>query len=162
MASQLLNEHSAPSYSTAADILSSSPVKESSSFSASFGLKGAIATALTSFSLVWLIHWSRTRSGPGFAGRKVVILCILLPLVLVVFYAFARRQWLKFLRYQSIHVASVFVTNAQAFDAAASASVLFIQEVELVSRGYRMLVPQSFFPQLFLLTVAVEAHHCLP
>jgi hypothetical protein len=56
------------------------------------------------------------------------------------FYAFARRQWLKLLRNQSIHAASVFVANAQAFDASASASVVFIQEVELVSRGYRMLV----------------------
>ena len=138
MASQLLNEHSAPSYSTAADILSSSPVKESSSFSASFGPNGAVATALTSFSLVWLIHWSRSRNGSGLDIRKVAVLIILLPLVVVVFYAFARRQWLKFLRYQSIQAASVFVINAQAFDAAASASVVFIQEVELVSRGYRM------------------------
>jgi len=138
VASQLLNEHSAPSYSTAADILSGSPVKESSSFSASFGLNGAVATALTSFSLVWLIHWSRSRNGSGLDIRKVVVLFILLPLVVVVFYAFARRQWLKFLRYQSIQAASVFVINAQAFDAAASASVVFIQEVELVSRGYRM------------------------
>lgn len=56
----------------------------------------------------------------------------------MVFYAFTRRQWLKYVRHQAVEAASILVTNAQSFDSAASASVVFIQEVELVSRGYRM------------------------
>lgn len=55
-------------------------------------------------------------------------------------YAFAKRQWLKYLRHQAVEGASELVGNAQTFDSAASASIVFIQEVELVSRGYRMYV----------------------
>jgi hypothetical protein len=60
--------------------------------------------------------------------------------VAIVFYAFAKRQWLKYLRHQAVEGASELVGNAQTFDSAASASIVFIQEVELVSRGYRMSV----------------------
>lgn len=58
----------------------------------------------------------------------------------VIFYASAKRQWLKYLRHQAVEGASELVGNAQSFDSAASASIVFIQEVELVSRGYRMYV----------------------
>ena len=54
------------------------------------------------------------------------------------FYAFAKRQWLKFLRHQAVEAASALVGNAQALDSVSSASVVLIQEVELVSRGYRL------------------------
>ncbi|KAL1970580.1 hypothetical protein VTN77DRAFT_4224 [Rasamsonia byssochlamydoides] len=141
VASQLLNEHNAPSYSSATDVLANAQVKEPPSFSATFGLQGAVVTAATSFSIVWLIHWGRSRNGPGLNPRRVVVLLILLPLIGVIFYAFARRQWLKFVRHQAVQAASLFIGNAQSFDSAASASVVFIQEVELVSRGYRISTP---------------------
>ena len=56
-------------------------------------------------------------------------------------YYYFRRQWLQFLRVQAIEGASSLTTNAQDFDAAASAGITLIQEVELVSRGYNMCVP---------------------
>jgi len=68
----------------------------------------------------------------------VGVLLVLLPVIGAVFYAFAKRQWLKYVRHQAVEAASVLIGNAQGFDSAASASVAFIQEVELVSRGYRM------------------------
>ncbi|KAL1987995.1 hypothetical protein VTN96DRAFT_1519 [Rasamsonia emersonii] len=141
VASQLLNEHNAPSYTSATDVLSNAQVKEPPSFSATFGPKGAIVTAATSFSIAWLIHWSRSRTGPGLNPRRAIVLLILLPLIGAIFYAFARRQWLKFVRHQAVQAASFFIGNAQSFDSAASASVMFIQEVELVSRGYRISTP---------------------
>lgn len=70
-----------------------------------------------------------------------MVLLVLVPVLGVFFYAFAKRQWLKYLRHQAVDVAATFIGNAQGFDSAASASVVFIQEVELVSRGYRMYVP---------------------
>ena len=70
--------------------------------------------------------------------KKVGLLLVLVPAVGVIFYAFAKRQWLKYLRHQAVEAAGTFIGNAQGFDSAASASVVFIQEVELVSRGYRM------------------------
>jgi hypothetical protein len=138
--SQLLNESNAPSYTAATGVLSNAPVTERESFSATFGLRGAMITATTSFTVAWLIHWSRSQDGSGLNPRRVLVLLILLPMVGIVFYAFAKRQWLKYVRHQAIEAATAFIGNAQGFDSAASASLVFIQEVELVSRGYRMLV----------------------
>lgn len=140
VASQLLNEHSAPSYTSAADVMSTWRPAEMPSQSANFGLQGAIVTGTTSFSIAWLLHWGRSRTGSGFNPRKVGVLIILVPLLGMAFFAFARRQWLKYLRHQAVQAAATLVSNAQGFDSAASASVVFIQEVELVSRGYRMYV----------------------
>ena len=53
-------------------------------------------------------------------------------------YAYSRRQRLHNLRVQAVEVASSFTSTAQNFDAAASAIMTLIQEVELVSRGYRV------------------------
>ncbi|GMF68911.1 unnamed protein product [Aspergillus oryzae] len=143
VASQLLNEHSAPSYASAADVLSSSRSADLPSISSTFGLQGAVVTASTSFSIAWLLHWSRPRTGSGLNPRKVGVLLVLVPVIGVLFYAFAKRQWLKYLRHQAVDAAGFFIGNAQGFDSAASASVVFIQEVELVSRGYRILEDQA-------------------
>jgi vezatin len=140
VASRLLDENNAPSYHSAAGVLTSAPIAEQAPFSTTFGLKGAAVTATTSFSIAWLIHWSRSPNGSGFCPYRIVALLVLLPAVGAIFYAFAKRQWLKYVRYQAIEAAAAFIGNAQGFDSAASASLVFIQEVELVSRGYRMSV----------------------
>jgi Mysoin-binding motif of peroxisomes len=118
--------------------LSNATVPELESFSAAFGLQGAIVTAAASFTVAWLIHWSRPHTGFGFSLRRALVLLILLPVVGIVFYAFAKRQWLKYVRHQAVEAAAAFIGNAQGLDSAASAALVFIQEVELVSRGYRM------------------------
>ncbi|KAL2809246.1 Mysoin-binding motif of peroxisomes-domain-containing protein [Aspergillus granulosus] len=141
VASQLLNEHSAPSYSSAADVLSNAKATDLPSITTTVGLQGVFVTASTSFSIAWLLSWSRPRTGTGFSPRKVGVLLVILPVIGVLFYAFARRQWLKYLRHQAVDAAVLLVGNAQGFDSAASASVVFIQEVELVSRGYRISTP---------------------
>jgi hypothetical protein len=138
VASQLLNEHSAPSYTSASDVLSATQPTALPSLSTTFGIQGAIVTACTSFSIAWLLHWSRSRTGSGLNPKKLGVLLILVPVLGILFYAFAKRQWLKYLRHQAVDAAGTFIGNAQGFDSAASASVVFIQEVELVSRGYRM------------------------
>jgi len=53
-------------------------------------------------------------------------------------YAYARLRWLQYLRHQAVDCATLLVSSAQDFDASASATITLIQEVELVSRGYRM------------------------
>ncbi|KAL4907336.1 hypothetical protein BDW74DRAFT_166776 [Aspergillus multicolor] len=141
VASQLLNEHNAPSYSSATDVLSHTVPTDLPTLSTTFGLQGAFVTASTSFSIAWLLHWSRPRTGAGINPRKVGVLLVLVPVLGVLFYAFARRQWIKYLRHQAVDAAVLFIGNAQGFDSAASASVVFIQEVELVSRGYRISTP---------------------
>jgi hypothetical protein len=66
-------------------------------------------------------------------------------LVLLVFaavatamYAYMRRQWLQYLRREAVECAAALVTNMQAFEASTSSALALIQEVELVSRGYRL------------------------
>ncbi|KAE8345342.1 hypothetical protein BDV24DRAFT_148340 [Aspergillus arachidicola] len=158
VASQLLNEHSAPSYASAADVLSSSRSADLPSISSTFGLQGAVVTASTSFSIAWLLHWSRPRTGSGLNPRKVGVLLVLVPVIGVLFYAFAKRQWLKYLRHQAVDAAVFFIGNAQGFDSAASASVVFIQEVELVSRGYRISTP---LPPISRLEDQAQTRRCL-
>lgn len=65
-------------------------------------------------------------------------------LLLFIYYYF-RHQWLQNLRIQAVESASSLTTSAQEFDAAASAGIAFIQEVELVSRGYNMYLTHSTF-----------------
>ncbi|OJJ47817.1 hypothetical protein ASPZODRAFT_141387 [Penicilliopsis zonata CBS 506.65] len=158
VASQLLNEHSAPSYTSASDIASNFPQTELPSISTTVGIQGAVVTATASFSIVWLLHWSRSRTGSGLDLRRVGVCLIVFPVVGVIFYAFARRQWLKYLRYQAVDAAATFINSAQGFDSAASASVVFIQEVELVSRGYRISTP---LPPVTRLEDHAQTRRCL-
>jgi hypothetical protein len=69
-------------------------------------------------------------------------------LVLVVFvatafisYGYVRRQWLKFLRRHAVAEVTTLTANWQAFEVSASSALSLIQEVELVSKGYRLSTP---------------------
>ncbi|KUL86196.1 hypothetical protein ZTR_08402 [Talaromyces verruculosus] len=159
VASHLLDEYNAASHTTAAkDAQPNTPGHDTLSFSTTVGLTGAVVTAVTSFSIVGLIHWSRSRTSAGFNPRRLVILLVVLPLVGAVFYAFARRQWLRFVRQQAVQGASNFINGAQRFDSLVSSSVLFIQEVELVSRGYRISTP---LPPVTRLEETTQVRRCL-
>jgi len=67
----------------------------------------------------------------------LVFLAVLIACV-VVGYAYIRRRWLQYLRHQILMEISEFVGTAHDFDAAAAGALMLVQEVELVSRGYRM------------------------
>lgn len=97
---------------------------------------GAVLTAATAFTLVYLIHWSRRRS--GFSKARFVVVFVVFAVVATASYAYIRRQWLHTLRQQAVENASALVTNLQAFEASTSSALALIQEVELVSRGYRL------------------------
>ncbi|KAK7737411.1 hypothetical protein SLS53_006484 [Cytospora paraplurivora] len=55
--------------------------------------------------------------------------------------AYIRQQWLKYIREQTLAEMTTFISKAQDFDSASSAAVALVQEVELVSRGYRLSAP---------------------
>ncbi|TLD25803.1 hypothetical protein E2P81_ATG09460 [Venturia nashicola] len=100
---------------------------------------GALLTATTSFATVWLIHWSKAQ--PEFnKGRTLVVICGFLILAILL-YSYARRQWLHYLRQNAVMAASNLITNLKAIDASTSAGLSLVQEVELVSRGYRLSAP---------------------
>lgn len=100
---------------------------------------GALLTATTSFATVWLIHWSKSQPELN-RGRTLVVICGFL-LLAILLYSYARRQWLHYLRQNAVAAASTLVTNLKAIDASTSAGLSLVQEVELVSRGYRLSTP---------------------
>lgn len=109
--------------------------------SVSTSLYGAAATAVLAFALVYLLHWARNGQN-GFASRSratlVLIVCLLAAFV---GYAYVRRQWLKFLRRHAVAEVTTLTANWQAFEVSASSALSLIQEVELVSKGYRLSTP---------------------
>lgn len=100
-------------------------------------LSGTAATAATAFALAWMVHWVRGgKQGTGL-GRIAILLSVV-GVLAAISNAYVRRQWLQYLRQQTLSELSHFVSVSQEFDTAASAALTLVQEVELVSRGYRM------------------------
>jgi hypothetical protein len=97
---------------------------------------GAALTGTTAFMLVWLVHWSRRQ--PGFSKSRSFLVLAVFAAVATAVYGYTRRQWLQYLRQEAVEGASAVVTNLQAFEASTSSALALIQEVELVSRGYRL------------------------
>lgn len=99
---------------------------------------GAALTGTTAFILVWLVHWSQRRD--GFSKGRSLLVVLAFAAVATGVYTYMRRQWLQYLRREAVDGASALVTNLQAFEASTSSALALIQEVELVSRGYRLYV----------------------
>lgn len=137
VASQLLNE---PERLRAAAIPQFTAAGPPTEFQvATISVTGATLTGTTAFTLVWLIHWSRQQAA-GFSWSRFSLVVTVFVVVATACYAYVRRQWLHFLRQHAVEGASTLVTNLQAFEASTSSALALIQEVELVSRGYRLCV----------------------
>jgi hypothetical protein len=101
-------------------------------------LTGATITASFAFALTWLVHWTRNGED-SIVGKSRVAVCLAVLVGLsLVSYAYMRRQLLHYLRQETLSETSAFVTKAQQFDHVAASTLSLVQEVELVSRGYRM------------------------
>ena len=138
VASQLLNAHSIlgqPGHGQSRD---AAVVFPDAPQLGAFTLAGASVTASLAFGLAWLIHWTRggTDTRPG-SGRMIIFVGAVMLLAFIS-YAYMRRQWLQYLRLQSLTEISELVTKGQQFDRAVARALTLVQEVELVSRGYRM------------------------
>jgi len=138
VASQLLSEHSylgQPVHGQSRDPSLRTPTAP---VPGSFTLGGAGATALLAFAVAWLIHWTRG-DGESVAGKgRIVVFLAVMIAFIAVGYAYVRRRWLQYLRQQTLAEISEFVVTAHDFDTAAAGALTLVQEVELVSRGYRM------------------------
>ena len=82
--------------------------------------------------------WSRRQ--PVFSKSRTLLVMLVFAAVFTAGYTYMRRQWLQYLRQEAVKGASDLVTNLQAFEASTSSALALIQEVELVSRGYRLYV----------------------
>jgi hypothetical protein len=102
---------------------------------------GAAITALIAFALVYLIHWARGGRGVLVSRGRVTLALTLLVGVAFLGYAYLRRQWLKLLRQNAVDTANSLTANWQTFEVSSSSALSFIQEVELVSKGYKLTTP---------------------
>lgn len=138
MASQLLNAHSygghfmpAPSREAAV------PTPDAPQIGA-FTLAGVAVTASFAFATAWLIHWMKGGAFSTAGKGRMMGFLIIISALAIISYAYMRRQWLQYLRQQTLSEISGFVAKSHDFDLATSGALSLIQEVELVSRGYRM------------------------
>ena len=102
---------------------------------ASLNISGVAATAGVAFVLVLLLNWLR---GSRLSKSRILLALLCAAVAAVLFYAYIRRQWLQYLRHQAVDTVSSLTTNARGFDITTSAALSLIQEVELVSKGYRL------------------------
>ncbi|KAF3762539.1 hypothetical protein M406DRAFT_264888 [Cryphonectria parasitica EP155] len=139
VASQLLSGHSilaqhAPVQSSAIE----SGASQDPSVPSQTGL---ILTAVGALGLAWFIRWLYNGGITNLTKKRVVVFVVVSALAGVASQAFIRQQWLRYVRQQVLAEAATFVSKAQDFDSASSAALALIQEVELVSRGYRLSAP---------------------
>lgn len=145
VASQLLNEYldqgSVPPPAAVPNQGSDKVASEPDILNNANSLYGAAATAALAFSVVWLISWARSAKGGYLSKSRVTLVVTVLALLTLVGYAYVRRQWLQYLRHQAVGGATNLTTNWQAFEISSTSALQFIQEVELVSKGYRLSTP---------------------
>ncbi|KAK2626056.1 hypothetical protein QTJ16_004318 [Diplocarpon rosae] len=144
VASQLLNEHSHFGQALHGQSQGTSvPVPDTPQIGTITPV-GAAATASIAFAVAWLIDWTRG-NGSSSTGKGRVITCLAILVTLAtISCAYMRRQWLQYVRKQILAEISDFATKAQGLDSAIAGALTLIQEVELVSRGYRMQLRNCF------------------
>lgn len=94
---------------------------------------GALALAV-------FLSWALSSAPSHVTKRRLILVLIIAAAAVLVGQVFVRRQWLRYRREQALAEISTFITNSQNFDSATEATLSLVQEVELVSRGYRMSV----------------------
>lgn len=138
VASQLLGEQDGLRAATARTFAANGQTTPHEFTVATISPTGAAWTGSTAFVLVWLVHWSRPHG--SLSTERFLCVVVVFAAVATIVYTYMRRQWLHYLRREAVQAASAVVTNLQAFETSTSSAVALIQEVELVSRGYRLYV----------------------
>jgi hypothetical protein len=143
VASQLLSGHSiAAQYSFQNRSKGSSETSSSQSKTAATP-EGLVVTFVAIFAVAAVAKWIHSGGYAHLTKKRVAFSALLLLAVGAVSQAYLRQQWLRYLRTQALAEVTTFVARSQDFDSASSAALSLIQEVELVSRGYRMYVSSA-------------------
>jgi len=99
---------------------------------------GLLVTTVGAVLVAWIISWVYTGGYSQLTKKRVIFAVILLAATVLVGHVYIRQRWLKYLRDQALAEVTTFISRSQDFDSASSAALSLIQEVELVSRGYRL------------------------
>ena len=134
--SQLLSEESGPR-SHAPD--------EDGSTAIAFTLRGAITIAVLPFLFVWLFSWLSTRSISAASQSEIGLYCFVAGALVFAAALTARRQYLRFVRYTALSAAADLIRISQDFDRTTGSALRYIQEIEVVARGYEL---SSFLPPI--------------
>lgn len=141
VASQLLNEYPdlGSLHTAGVEGRGANPTPTSSDAdNQAINITGVAFTIGLAFAIILLLHWAR--SARISTSRLLVALTCLL-VVGAIFYTHIRRQCLKHLRHNAVNSISDLSTNVRGFELTSAAALSLIQEVELVSKGYRLSTP---------------------
>lgn len=116
------------------------PVHDQNAVSITFSLNGVFVVATFSFLVAWFLNWTRARSRQNvqISATEVLIYIIIAACGGLVIGFVARRQYQKFVRESTAVAASNVVKHSHRFDGSLGNSLRFIQEIEIVARGYEM------------------------
>lgn len=99
---------------------------------------GIITTAAGALLVAWIISWVYYGGYSHLTKKRVVGAALILVAGGLGSHVYIRHQWLRYLREQAVAEVTRFISKSQDFDSASSAAIALIQEVELVSRGYKL------------------------
>jgi hypothetical protein len=139
IASNLLNEH--PGYARPVNIPAQAPLAQPEEYSlASWTVNGVAVTTTLPFTIAWLIHWAVSARSGEIGWSRLMVLIVALIASISFLYVYARKQRLHNLRQNAVKSLTALTTNFEALEVSSSTALTMIQEVELVSRGYRLSV----------------------
>ncbi|KAI1626057.1 proliferating cell nuclear antigen [Exophiala viscosa] len=108
-----------------------------------FSVRGALMTAVISFSTPCLLHLLRWRyqssRPPGLAEISIYISLLIVGCILAIY--FLRRQYLDLTRRSTGSTLDKILTESHNIDTVVGEGLRFVQEVEVVSRGYEISHP---------------------
>ncbi|KAL7945890.1 Mysoin-binding motif of peroxisomes domain-containing protein [Trichoderma barbatum] len=139
IASQLLNGHSLLGHRPPA--LKTPGSTTDSNDQTLLSTEGIIVSVVGALALAVFLSWALSSAPWHVTKRRLILVLIIAAAALLVGQVFVRRHWLRYRREQSLSEISTFISNSQNLDSATEATLSLVQEVELVSRGYRISVP---------------------
>ncbi|KAL7935241.1 Mysoin-binding motif of peroxisomes domain-containing protein [Trichoderma chlorosporum] len=139
IASQLLSGHSLLGHRPPA--LKTPSSTADSNDQSLLSTEGIIVSVVGALALAVFLSWALSSAPWHVTKRRLILVLIIAAAAVLVGQVFVRRQWLRYRREQALSEISTFISNSQNFDSATEATLSLVQEVELVSRGYRISVP---------------------
>jgi hypothetical protein len=140
IASQLLADTSVPANHRLSSSLSFTQTLAPPALSPFFGPGGILLAAVVASPILYVLRSIRNGWSESFSWAAISLLCCSIAVVGSLLYAYARRQMLKSLRKQAVTGVTSFVSAMQEYESTSATLLTFIQEVELVSKGYRLYV----------------------
>ncbi|KAF7557860.1 hypothetical protein G7046_g5945 [Stylonectria norvegica] len=100
--------------------------------------EGIIASILAALAVTVILSWVVES---GITRKRLIFLLVLCAVAVLLGQIYMKRQWLRYRREQSLSEITTLISNSHNFDSATGAALSLVQEVELVSRGYRISAP---------------------